>query len=166
MLRPSTRGGVPVFMRSALKPCSTNCSVMPRTAFSPARPPPNCFSPTCMRPFRNVPAVTTTDRERIVAPNWVLTPTQEPFSISNSTTASCQKSSLGVCSSISRHFSAKRMRSFWVRGDHIAGPLDRFNMRNWMALWSLTMPEYPPIASISRTIWPLAIPPIAGLQDI
>ena len=31
---------------------------------------------------------------------------------------------------------------------------------------SETIPEYPPSASISLTICPLAIPPIAGLQDI
>src|SRR5579863_430620 len=31
---------------------------------------------------------------------------------------------------------------------------------------SVTSPITPPRASISRTRWPLAIPPIAGLQDI
>jgi hypothetical protein len=31
---------------------------------------------------------------------------------------------------------------------------------------SVTIPEYPPIASISLTIWPFAIPPMAGLQLI
>ncbi len=130
MLLPSTRGGVPVFMRSAVKPSSTNCSVIPRMAFSPARPPPNCFSPMCINPFKNVPAVTTTDLERMVAPSWVLTPTHAPSSMINSKTASCQKSNRAVDSNIRRHFSANRIRSFWVRGDHIAGPLERFNIRN------------------------------------
>ena len=31
---------------------------------------------------------------------------------------------------------------------------------------SVTSPITPPSASISRTRWPLAMPPIAGLQDI
>src|SRR5690606_5180598 len=35
-----------------------------------------------------------------------------------------------------------------------------------MAVLSETIPLYPPNASISRTICPLAIPPIAGLHDI
>ena len=48
----------------------------------------------------------------------------------------------------------------------MAGPLERLSMRNWMAVLSLMIPEYPPSASISRTICPLAMPPIAGLQLI
>jgi hypothetical protein len=48
----------------------------------------------------------------------------------------------------------------------MAGPLDLFNILNWIMDWSVTIPEYPPRASISRTICPLAIPPIAGLQLI
>jgi hypothetical protein len=48
----------------------------------------------------------------------------------------------------------------------MAGPFDRFNIRNWIIDLSETTPEYPPNASISLTIWPLATPPIAGLQDI
>ena len=39
-------------------------------------------------------------------------------------------------------------------------------MRNWMPVLSVAMPIRPPRASISRTIWPLARPPMAGLQDI
>src|SRR5262245_40011151 len=35
-----------------------------------------------------------------------------------------------------------------------------------MPVWSVTLAISPPKASISRTIWPLATPPIAGLQDI
>ena len=53
-----------------------------------------------------------------------------------------------------------------ARGLHMAGPLERFNMRNWIAVLSVTNPIYPPKASISRTICPLAIPPTAGLQLI
>src|ERR1700720_3748521 len=35
-----------------------------------------------------------------------------------------------------------------------------------MPVWSIARPISPPIASISRTRWPLPIPPIAGLHDI
>src|SRR5688572_33203633 len=56
--------------------------------------------------------------------------------------------------------------SHWARGPHTAGPLLRLSMRNWMPVLSVAMPIRPPRASISRTIWPLASPPIAGLQLI
>ncbi len=40
------------------------------------------------------------------------------------------------------------------------------SVRNWMPVASVFKPITPPSASISRTICPLAKPPIAGLQDI
>ena len=40
------------------------------------------------------------------------------------------------------------------------------SIRNWIAVLSVTIPICPPSASISRTICPLAIPPMAGLQLI
>ena len=48
----------------------------------------------------------------------------------------------------------------------MAGPLPRLSKRNWMAVASVKIPIAPPRASISRTICPLATPPIAGLQLI
>ena len=48
----------------------------------------------------------------------------------------------------------------------MAGPFERFRIRNWIAVSSVTNPICPPSASISRTICPLAIPPTAGLQLI
>src|SRR4051812_10099429 len=39
-------------------------------------------------------------------------------------------------------------------------------MRNWMPVLSIARAMSPPRASISRTIWPLASPPMAGLQLI
>ena len=53
-----------------------------------------------------------------------------------------------------------------ARGPQTAGPLQRLSMRNWMPVLSVATPISPPRASISRTICPLASPPIAGLQDI
>src|SRR5262249_32762193 len=40
------------------------------------------------------------------------------------------------------------------------------SMRNWMPVLSMAWPIAPPRASISRTICPLATPPMAGLQLI
>src|SRR5690606_17263591 len=48
----------------------------------------------------------------------------------------------------------------------MAGPLDLFSILNWSIDLSETIPDTPPNASISRTIWPFATPPMAGLQDI
>src|SRR5262252_6606337 len=39
-------------------------------------------------------------------------------------------------------------------------------MRNWMPVASVALAISPPRASISRTIWPLARPPMAGLHDM
>ncbi len=136
--------------------------------------------PTCISPLRNVPLVSTTDLALNTAPNAVLTPvtTRRPppadaspsvpqaSEKTNSTTSSCQRYRPGVFSSIWRHISEKRMRSDCARGLHIAGPLERFNMRNCIAVRSVTIPIIPPMASTSLTICPLAIPPTAGLQLI
>src|SRR5690606_29842152 len=48
----------------------------------------------------------------------------------------------------------------------MAGPLEALSIRNWIMDLSETIPDIPPRASISRTIWPFATPPMAGLQDI
>ncbi len=53
-----------------------------------------------------------------------------------------------------------------ARGPRTLAPLEAFSMRNWTPVASVFSPISPPRASISRTIWPLANPPIAGLQDI
>ena len=39
-------------------------------------------------------------------------------------------------------------------------------MRNWIVARSVARPMAPPSASTSRTTVPLAIPPMAGLQDM
>ena len=48
---------------------------MPKEAFSPALPPPNCFSPMCINPLRKVPLVRITVFALISRPKEVLTPT-------------------------------------------------------------------------------------------
>ncbi len=62
MVRPSMRGGVPVFSRP-MRGASSRRRVASRSdGGSPARPPEKFSSPTWMRPPRNVPAVSTTAR--------------------------------------------------------------------------------------------------------
>ena len=129
-LLPSILGGVPVFIRPLSNPKSISCSVIPVDALSPARPPPNCFSPMCIKPFKKVPFVRTTAFPLISEPKAVLTPTHLPPSTITPTTESCQKSNPSVRSNISRQVCAKRYLSFCVLGLHIAGPLDLFSILN------------------------------------
>ena len=79
--RPSTLGGVPVFILPDSKPKLNKSSVIPVDALSPALPPPNCLSPICIVPFKKVPLVNTTDLDLISMPRDVLTPTTFSFSI-------------------------------------------------------------------------------------
>ena len=165
--RESIRGGVPVFIRPLSKPKSTRHSVRPSAAGSAIRPPPYCFSPMCIIPFKNVPLVRIRVRHPISTPSEVFTPVTVPLlSTFTPVTVSAKRSRPSVCSNSRRHCSEKRYLSHWARGLHIAGPLDILSILNWIPVISVTIPEYPPKASISRTICPLAIPPIAGLQDI
>ena len=48
----------------------------------------------------------------------------------------------------------------------MAGPFERLSMRNCIVAQSVMRPMRPPRASISRTIWPFATPPTAGLHDM
>src|SRR5690606_40081817 len=60
----------------------------------------------------------------------VLTPAARPFLTMISCTVSCQKSIFSLPSNCRRHASANLIRSFWVLGLHIAGPLDRLSIRS------------------------------------
>ncbi len=60
MVRPSSRGGVPVFSRPSAKPQRSRVEERPIAGASPTRPAGICFSPIWMRPRRNVPVVRTT----------------------------------------------------------------------------------------------------------
>ena len=113
-----------------------------------------------------MPLVKTTDLAGISIPIEVRIPHTFPSFINSPPTISCQKSTFLVSSSMLLHTLANSIRSFWVLGLHIAGPLLLLSIRNCTMLLSLTIPLYPPSASISRTICPLAMPPMAGLQLI
>lgn len=141
-------------------------SVSSYEAGSAMRPPGSMVRPTCISPFRKVPAVTMTQRAWNVTPHTVSTPRTSPSSTSRRRTVSCQMCRLGVFSSTSRQAQMNLPRSHWARGLHMAGPFERLSRRNWMAVRSVTRPMCPPRASISRTICPLAMPPTAGLQLI
>ena len=153
-------------MRPASKPSATSEPVKPSAEGSEIRPPPKCFSPMWITPPRNVPLVSTTASPHASTPSEVRTPCTAPSRTKTSVTVSANKSNPPVCSSSMRHCCEKRYLSHCARGLHIAGPLERLSILNWIIVRSVTMPEYPPSASTSRTICPLAIPPIAGLHDI
>ena len=57
MVRPSRRGGVPVFRRQPRRPRRLRLSPSRTDGGSPLRPAGYCCSPQWMRPFRNVPVV-------------------------------------------------------------------------------------------------------------
>ncbi len=78
MLRPSRRGGVPVFKRPSVKPIFSSVRESPIAGASPTRPAGICFSPMWMRPRRNVPVVSTTAAAEISRPSANLTPQTRP----------------------------------------------------------------------------------------
>ena len=164
--RLSRRTGVPVFIRPAVMPSFVILSVSPFAAGSATRPPSICTLPMCISPLRNVPAVMMTHFVLNSAPSCVFTPVTFSFSTKSSVAMSCHMSRFGMFSSISRQYWLNFVLSHCARGLHIAGPFERLSMRNWIDDLSVTMPVYPPSASISLTICPFAMPPIAGLQLI
>lgn len=110
--RPSTRGGVPVFIRPDSKPAATKSSVIPYAALSPTLPPPNCFfSNMNQSTFRKVPLVNTTALERISTPSEVRIPFTFPFSNNQTFYHFLIKIKIWDPSSIILHSSAKNIRS-------------------------------------------------------
>ena len=160
------RGGVPVFILPAWKPKRTKSSVIPTLFASAILPPPKFFVPIWINPFKNVPLVTTIDLPNTSYPIPVLTEFALPFFSIMDTTLSCMKSTFGFLSSSNLHSSENLMRSDCALGLYIAAPFERFSILNCSIVLSVTMPDIPPRASISLIIWPLATPPIAGLQLI
>ena len=163
---PSIRGGVPVFILSDCKPRSESCLLKPSTGGSPIRPPGVAFHPINIFPFKKVPLVRITVLAYILFLKSVSTPQTAVSSKSKAATLSCHISKFGVCSSTLRQVAENSILSHWALGLHIAGPLDLLSILNCMVLRSVTCAIAPPSASISLTICPFAMPPIAGLQDM
>ena len=69
-------------------------------------------------------------------------------------------------SRVRRASAAYRALSACARGACTAGPRLAFSIRNWIIEASMSFAIWPPRASISRTRFPLAIPPMAGLHDM
>src|SRR5689334_20987445 len=117
---------------------------------------------------RNVPAQTTRDLHLICLPDNVVMPVT--LFGSPATSKPVMESSMMLKFACSRTLfnasSEYQTLSFWQRGDQTAGPLDLFRTLNWIPVASAILPISPPRASISRTRCPLAVPPMAGLQDI
>ena len=69
MVRPSRRGGVPVFRRQPRKPRFFSDSPKSTAEGSPLRPAGYCCSPQWINPLRNVPVVMMTAPARTVRPS-------------------------------------------------------------------------------------------------
>ncbi len=139
---------------------------MPNAGNSPARPALIWLRPMCISPFRNVPVVTITERPAMNTPMLSITPVTRPPSCVMSTILAC-RIVRPACASIDWRILVRyRARSACARSDQTAGPLERLSILKWMPERSVTRAISPPSASISRTRWPFASPPMAGLQDI
>ena len=135
-------------------------------AGSPLRPAVNRFSPMWIRPLRNVPVVRTTTPDATRRPSRSSIPATRPATKRTSVTSACLIKRFGVRSRIRRMTYRYPALSAWARGDHTAGPRLVLSSRNCIPASSAATPMTPPSASISRTRWPFAIPPMAGLHDI
>ena len=71
-IEPRRRAGLQPAPREAAAPCSDSASS--RDGGSPARPAGRCSRPTCTRPLRNVPVVTTSARQRMRSPSSSASP--------------------------------------------------------------------------------------------
>ena len=101
-----TRGGVPVLSRPRVKPRPAIDSASATAAGSLCRPAARDTSPTCTRPLRNVPVVTTTRLAATRPPPSIATPVTCPFDTSNRSTCPYTNRSPGVASSASRTHAA------------------------------------------------------------
>ena len=102
MVRPSMRGGVPVFNRPTANPRSRSFRASAFEGGSPARPPSWFSSPTWMRPPRKVPTVITTQAASMRTPMPVTTPRTASPSTTRSETVCWRSASRGVRSSAPR----------------------------------------------------------------
>mmetsp|Transcript_10740 Transcript_10740/g.31602 ORF Transcript_10740/g.31602 Transcript_10740/m.31602 type:complete len:260 (-) Transcript_10740:13-792(-) len=174
IVRPSSRGGVPVLRRASGRPMRSRVAAMPTVGGSTSplslsrtiRPAGRLSRPMWILPRRNVPAVSTTERAAIVSPLAVTTPATAPVECSarSSTAASTTRSPghVAIACCIAALYS---VRSACARGPRTAGPFERLSRRKWMPASSAHRAMSPSSASISRTRWPLPTPPMDGLHD-
>ena len=99
------------------------------------------FSPIWIFPFKKVPAVRMTEQAWISAPQSVLTPTTLLFSKRRDVTVSCLISKFPTDSKVCLQAEENCHMSHCARGLHMAGPFERFNIRNCSAAWSVMIPE-------------------------
>ena len=160
------RGGVPVLSRSTTKGRSRSRAARVTAGGSPMRPAAYWVWPMCTLPARKVPAVSTTAPASKRRPVLVIAPRTASPSITRSSTAAWKTVRPG-CRSTARRMKARySARSAWARVARTAGPLEALSRRHWMPAASAARAMMPPSASISRTRWPLPMPPMAGLQLI
>ena len=97
IVRPSRRGGVPVFSLPRSRPSPISCAASRKDGSSPIRPPARRSGPMCMTPFKKVPAVRTTERAPIRVPSARTTPLAMPASTKISATSPSTIDKRGSC---------------------------------------------------------------------
>ena len=171
---PVDRAAVEPRRRAGLEPAEREAAARasvrdrPSDGASPTRPAGIFSSPIWIRPPRNVPVVSTTRPAAIRLPSPSATPHDPAGGVEHQILGRAlddvesRRIRRGCPPSRGGRACGRPGRA----GPRTAGPLLRFSMRNWMPARSIARPMTPSSASISRTRWPLASPPIAGLHDI
>jgi hypothetical protein len=165
MLRPSMRGGVPVFRRPRGAAIHAGGREPVRRRIAGAAAGVVREADVDLAP-RKVPAVSTTQGALNAMPIWVTTPaTGRPRGSGRRPPAGTSEVRLVLEHGADGLPCTARGRPA-QRVARTAGPLEAFSVRNWMPARSAARAIAPPSASISLTRWPLPMPPMAGLQLI
>jgi len=156
-------GGVPVSKRPNSNPASANDADNPKAAASTARPPARWFCPTCIKPFRNVPVVTTLSCHGIALLVSFLPHTPPHLSTSALSTDLWRKSRFGSRSQI--HFNLNWIRLLIALRPRSPNRRSLFRVQHpeLQSVMSVAFPISPPIASISLAKCPFASPANRGI---
>jgi len=115
---------------------------------------------------RYVPVHSTTAFPWYMAPEKVLTPFICPFSTISSDTSAWRMVRCWVFSMVFLIWRLYSCLSAWALKEWTAGPLDSFNILDWIKVLSIFFPISPPNASSSLTRCPLELPPTLGLHGM
>ena len=159
MVRPSSRGGVPVFSRPSAKPSRSSVVERPIAGASPTRPAGDL-------PFADMDQAAQEGaggQHHGAGARFAAVGQANP---GNPAVLDDQIVGLAFdhrqIGGFADRLPASRRHRACGRpgraGPRTAGPLRRLSTRNWMPPWSATRPIRPSSASISRTRWPFAEP--------
>ena len=132
IVRPSRRGGVPVFRRAIGNPAPRIWSASLSAEDSPIRPPSNRSSPRNNFPPRKVPVAKMTAEQAMLHPSARSTPTTR-WALSgakrNAAASPSTMVKLGCAASCLWIDVLNKARSAWIRGPCTAAPLDALSIR-------------------------------------